>query len=296
MCKNHTSVFHSSTESEIISLDAGLRMDVLLSLNLWDVIIEAVRSSNSAKAPIEPASGNRLETGDWSRIPSKTKPKEDTDVELFVTLEYVPSNAHSCQGESQLYIFEHSEAVKNENQGKNPAVRHVSRRHRVSFDWLFDRINFDSKIQIRYASHFFSVAQLITRTCVAQVVSLACAHHICVHVVCLILFDYSIFLSLLSIFSLIILSFLLAINFFFHDVVDKFPVHFSANEDLGNLAEYDPLTGYEPNDYHISETTESYIQESSSENVSLNSHDLEYDDVTIGIGGLFTTVHQGARR
>ena len=30
----------------------------------------------------------------------------------------------------------------------------------------------------------------------------------------------------------------------------------AASEDLGTLAEYDPLTGYEPNDYHISETTE----------------------------------------
>ena len=55
----------------------------------------------------------------------------------------------------------------------------------------------------------------------------------------------------------------------------------SANEDLGTLAEYDPLTGYEPNDYHISEVTEPYIQESSGENGSLN--DLQYDDVTIGI-------------
>ena len=55
----------------------------------------------------------------------------------------------------------------------------------------------------------------------------------------------------------------------------------SATEDLGTLAEYDPLTGYEPNDYHISEAAEPYIQESSGENGSLN--DLEYDDVTIGI-------------
>ena len=55
----------------------------------------------------------------------------------------------------------------------------------------------------------------------------------------------------------------------------------SANEDLGTLAEYDPLTGYEPNDYHTSEATEPYIQESSGENGPLN--DLEYDDVTIGI-------------
>ena len=114
-----------------------------------------VRSSNSTKTPIEPASGIRFEIGDCSRIPSKTKPKEDTDVELFVTLEYVPSNAHSCQGESQLYIFQQIEAaIKKDNQGKKPAMRHVSRTHRVVFDWLFDRINFDSKIQIRYASHF----------------------------------------------------------------------------------------------------------------------------------------------
>ena len=54
----------------------------------------------------------------------------------------------------------------------------------------------------------------------------------------------------------------------------------SANEDLGTLAECDPLTFYEPNDYHISEATEPYIQESSVENGPPN--DLEYDDYTIG--------------
>ena len=39
----------------------------------------------------------------------------------------------------------------------------------------------------------------------------------------------------------------------------------SANEYLGTLAEYDPLTGYEPNDYHTTEATEHYIQKSSVE-------------------------------
>ena len=43
MCKKQTSVTHSSTESEIISLDAGLRMDGLLALNLWDIVIEVPR-------------------------------------------------------------------------------------------------------------------------------------------------------------------------------------------------------------------------------------------------------------
>ena len=52
------------------------------------------------------------------------------------------------------------------------------------------------------------------------------AHIMChPHVFVLTLFDFSTFLSLLTIFSLIILSFLLPINFIFQDVVDKFPVH-----------------------------------------------------------------------
>ena len=39
MCKKQTSVSHSSTESEIISLDTGLRLDGLLVLELWDLIV-----------------------------------------------------------------------------------------------------------------------------------------------------------------------------------------------------------------------------------------------------------------
>ena len=41
-CKKQTSVSHSSTESEIISLDAGLRMDGLPALDLWDLVIEVL--------------------------------------------------------------------------------------------------------------------------------------------------------------------------------------------------------------------------------------------------------------
>ena len=40
MCKKQTSVCHSSTETEIISLDAGLRMDGILPLDLWNLVIK----------------------------------------------------------------------------------------------------------------------------------------------------------------------------------------------------------------------------------------------------------------
>ena len=59
----------------------------------------------------------------------------------------------------------------------------------------------------------------------------------------------------------------------------------SANEELGTLADNNPLTSYEPNiidNYHFSETTELFIQESSSDSRPSNLHDLEIDDYTIG--------------
>ena len=67
------------------------------------------------------------------------------------------------------------------------------------------------------------MAQIWVRT--HSITSMLHAH--CVSVVsdCS-LFDDSIFLSFLTIFFLITLSFLLPVNFIFQDVVDKFPVHF----------------------------------------------------------------------
>ena len=44
MCKKQTSVSHSSTEFEIISLDAGLRLDGILAFDLWDLIVSVLGS------------------------------------------------------------------------------------------------------------------------------------------------------------------------------------------------------------------------------------------------------------
>ena len=42
MCKKQTAVSHSSTESEIVSLDTGLRLDGLLALELWDLTVSVL--------------------------------------------------------------------------------------------------------------------------------------------------------------------------------------------------------------------------------------------------------------
>ena len=52
MCQKQTSVSHSSTESEIISLDAGLRKDGIPELDLWDLIV-AVFQGNTYQSTQE---------------------------------------------------------------------------------------------------------------------------------------------------------------------------------------------------------------------------------------------------
>ena len=47
MCKKQTSVSQSSTESEIISLDAGLRLDGIPALDVWDLIVSSPWKHNS---------------------------------------------------------------------------------------------------------------------------------------------------------------------------------------------------------------------------------------------------------
>ena len=59
MCKKQTSVSHSSAESEIILLDAGLRMDGKLALDLWDLVIEVLGMTQRIPKPTQACTGNR---------------------------------------------------------------------------------------------------------------------------------------------------------------------------------------------------------------------------------------------
>ena len=61
MCKKQTSVSHSSTESGIISLDAGLRLDGIPALDVWDLIVAILGNTNnqSNKARRDPFMNQR---------------------------------------------------------------------------------------------------------------------------------------------------------------------------------------------------------------------------------------------
>ena len=49
MRKKQRCVSDSSTESEIISLDAGLRMDGIPALDLWDLTIDVMHANSNQK-------------------------------------------------------------------------------------------------------------------------------------------------------------------------------------------------------------------------------------------------------
>ena len=135
MCKKQTAISRSSTESEIISLDTGLRLDGLPALELWDLIVSVLGNVSR----VSDRSGKR-ESDDHKHHKSHNK------IDVMKDIDAVPSNVQSVRQEALLYVFEDNEAViKMIIKGKSPTVRHVSRTHRVALDWLFDRINLDSK-------------------------------------------------------------------------------------------------------------------------------------------------------
>ena len=153
MCKKQTAVSHSSTESEIISLDTGLRLDGLLALELWDLIVSVLGNVSR----VSDGSG-QLD----SDVHKRHKPHKKLDV--MKDIDSVLSNVQSTRQEALLYVFEDNEAViKMIIKGRSPTLRHVSRTHRVALYFLFYRINLDTKIRIKYIDTENQLADILTK-------------------------------------------------------------------------------------------------------------------------------------
>ena len=109
--KKQTSVSHSSTESEIISLDARLRLDGIPTLDLWDLIVAVL--------------GNTYQN-DQVRETRLNLQRERKSMETLV-IDFISSNVNSSRKEALLKIFEDNEAViKMIIKGRSPTMRHVS--------------------------------------------------------------------------------------------------------------------------------------------------------------------------
>ena len=144
--------FSHLTESEIISLDTGLRLDGLPALEPWDLIVSVL--------------GNVSHVSDRSGKPESDvhKHHKSHKIDVMQDIDSVPSNVQSSNREALLYVFVDNEAViKMIMKGRSPTMRHVSRTHRVALDWLFDRTNLDPKIQIKYIDTKNQLADILTK-------------------------------------------------------------------------------------------------------------------------------------
>ena len=94
----------------------------------------------------------------------QTRKKSHGMIDDLDNVDCISSNINSSRQEALLYIFEDNEAViKMIIKGRSPTMRHVSRTHRIAFDWLFDRINLDHKIQIKYIDTKNRLADILTK-------------------------------------------------------------------------------------------------------------------------------------
>ena len=148
--KKQTAVSHSSTESEIISVDTGLRLDGLPALEVWDLIVSVF--------------GNISHVSDRTEQPVHGKNKSYHKIDVMQDIDSVLSKVQSANREALLYVFEDNEAViKMIIKGRSSTMRHVSRTHRVALDWLFDRINLDPKIQLKYIDAKKQLADILSK-------------------------------------------------------------------------------------------------------------------------------------
>ena len=163
MCKKQTTASHSSTESEIIPLDAGLRLDGIPALDLWDLIVAVLGNTNQSNKARGDLCPSQREVRSTPHTIQKRKQSHGMINDLD-NVDFIPSNVNSSHQEALLYVFEDNEAViKMIIKGRSPTMKHVSRTHRVAFDSRFDRINWDSKIRIKYIDTKNQLADMLTK-------------------------------------------------------------------------------------------------------------------------------------
>ena len=129
MCKKHTSVSPSSTESDFISLDAGLRLDGISALDFGDLIVSVLGNTiQTHYRTVQPVVNCDKDHGPNKRSQGK--------INALNNIDCVPSNVQSSHQEASLYVFEDNEAlIKMIIKGRSPTMRHVSRNQRDALDW-----------------------------------------------------------------------------------------------------------------------------------------------------------------
>ena len=101
MCKKQTSVSHSSTESEIISLGAGLRLDGIPALDLWDLIVSVLGNTTQNHDRTERPVVNKREVCSPPHTIHKRKQAQRV-INNLDNVDFILSNIQSSRKEALL--------------------------------------------------------------------------------------------------------------------------------------------------------------------------------------------------
>ena len=142
-------------------------MDGIPALDLWNLVIEVFHSSqnqlNDTKG-LDVQGNMSRDTKSNKHTQKKTKVPTQHDNFNLYNVDCVPSSVKFSRSSAVLYVFGNNEAViKMIIEGRSPTMRHVARANRVALDWLFDRINLDPKIQIKYVDTRHQLADILTK-------------------------------------------------------------------------------------------------------------------------------------
>ena len=133
MCKKQTSISHSSTEAEIISLDVGLRMDGIPALTLWDIwwLKYLIPYRTEVMDPRESYGETRQQSSSRTCITPSQSTTPTSFQQTLITLHPIQRVLIPVLG-------------------------------CMSLDRLFDRINLYPQIQIRYIDTKHQLADMLT--------------------------------------------------------------------------------------------------------------------------------------
>ena len=121
MCKKQTSVSHSYTESEIISLDAGLRLDGFPALDLWDLIVAVLHGNTYQSNQERWDLMNKREVRSTPHAIPKRKQSQG-EINDLDNVDFILSNVNSSHQEALLCVcvWIQRSSDQGDYQGKKP--------------------------------------------------------------------------------------------------------------------------------------------------------------------------------
>ena len=137
-------------------------MDGIPALDLWWLVIEVFHSSTNQSNKTKDV--REL----WRTLSANTQPKMQKQVPTTHTnidltnIHHVPSNPNTFWFQCYVACLR-GQWSRDWDGNQRQQSNNVTRTHRGALDWLFDRINLDPKIQIRYIDTKHQLADILTK-------------------------------------------------------------------------------------------------------------------------------------